>query len=224
MGIERVAYDNVRVRLEPARRPLTDLAERLIEAPTCLVLLVFLAPLLLVVAAVIRLCDRGPVLFGHTRVGLGGRRFKCLKFRTMVPDAEGRLQALLQNDPAAREEWLRDQKLRRDPRITPVGEFLRKSSLDDLPQLINILKGEMSLVGPRPIVTAEIQRYGRFYPYYCSVRPGLTGLWQVSGRNDVNYRRRVAMDVMYIRRRNLGLYLWVLFATIPAVLMRDGAR
>ena len=126
-------------------------------------------------------------------------------------------------DPELRREWETTFKLRRDPRITALGAFLRKSSLDELPQLFNILKGEMSVVGPRPIVAAEVARYGRWYRDYCNVRPGLTGLWQVSGRNDVNYRRRVALDVAYARRRSLGLYLKIIIATVPAVLLRNGS-
>ena len=146
MGTDRVAFDNVRVRLESVGSRQTGVLERLFEVPACLVLLVFLAPLLLVVATLVRLGDHGPVLFGHTRIGLDGRRFKCLKFRTMVPDAEARLKALLEVDSEAREEWHRDQKLRHDPRITPIGNFLRKSSLDELPQLLNVVRGDMSTV------------------------------------------------------------------------------
>jgi lipopolysaccharide/colanic/teichoic acid biosynthesis glycosyltransferase len=197
--------------------------ERAFEIPVCIIALIFLAPLLLVLAVVVHLQDGGPVLFGHVRIGKDGRRFRCLKFRSMSPDAEERLAALLRSDPQARADWRKDHKLKHDPRITPIGRFLRKSSLDEFPQLLNVLKGEMSLVGPRPIVAAEIPRYGRFYRRYCSVRPGITGLWQVSGRNQVDYRRRVALDVLYVRRRSPMLYLWVLLATIPAVLTRRGA-
>ncbi|HEY2660344.1 MAG TPA: sugar transferase [Caulobacteraceae bacterium] len=197
---------------------------RAIEIPLCLALLTFFAPLMLVVALVIKLSDGGPILFAHRRLGRGGHSFGCLKFRSMVPDAEPRLQALLASDPKARTEWERDHKLTNDPRITPIGEFLRRSSLDELPQLFNVLRGEMSLVGPRPIVEAEVTRYRRYYAFYCQVRPGVTGLWQVSGRNDVSYRRRVALDVVYARSRCVGLYFKILLATAPAVLGRRGAR
>jgi lipopolysaccharide/colanic/teichoic acid biosynthesis glycosyltransferase len=192
-----VAYDAER-RFASGKPSGLEALERVFEVPACLAALIFMAPLLLAIAALICLQDGGPVLFGHERIGKDGRRFKCLKFRSMVLDAEDQLTALLRTDRAAYEEWRRDHKLRNDPRITPLGRFLRKSSLDELPQLINVLKGEMSLVGPRPIVAAEIHRYGRYFTRYCSARPGVTGLWQISGRNEVDYRRRVAMDVLYL--------------------------
>jgi exopolysaccharide production protein ExoY len=162
------------------------------------------------------------VLFRQQRVGYGGRTFMCLKFRTMAKDAEARLTGLLDEDPDAREEWARDQKLRRDPRVTPLGSILRKSSLDELPQLWNVVRGEMSLVGPRPIVPAEISRYGIHIRHYYAVKPGLTGLWQVSGRNDVSYRRRVAMDCLYARKHTFALDGWLIILTIPALLIRRG--
>ncbi len=197
--------------------------ERAFEIPVCLAAVIFLAPLLLTLALLIFLQDGGPPFFGHQRIGKYGRRFSCLKFRSMAPDAEDRLAKLLKSDPVAREQWRRDHKLKDDPRITPIGRFLRKSSLDEIPQLFNVLQGDMSLVGPRPIVAAEIPRYRRFYADYCSIRPGVTGLWQVSGRNETNYRRRVALDVIYVKRRSPALYLAVLLATVPAVLSRRGA-
>ncbi len=196
---------------------------RLFDVVLATGILLFVAPLMIALALIIALHDGSSPLFAQTRVGKGGRRFRCLKFRTMVPDAEARLQDLLSRDPEARAEWLRDHKLRRDPRITPLGVFLRKSSLDELPQLFNILRGDMSLVGPRPIVDSEIGRYGRYFRSYCHVRPGLTGLWQVSGRNDVDYRRRVAMDVLYSRSKNVRLDLALVMMTVPAVLLSRGS-
>ena len=196
---------------------------RVFDIGLSLLALLFLAPIFLFIAVVVRLQDGGPALFSHGRLGEGGRRFKCLKFRSMRTDADERLHQLLASDPQARIEWARDHKLRQDPRITPLGVFLRRSSLDELPQFLNVLRGEMSLVGPRPIVEAEIPRYGHYFGHYCANKPGITGLWQISGRNDVGYRRRVAMDVIYARRRSLGLYLWILLATAPAVLLRRGA-
>jgi exopolysaccharide production protein ExoY len=163
------------------------------------------------------------VLFAQKRNGRGGRRFRCYKFRSMRPDAEIYLKQLLSTDPVLRREWEQTHKLKQDPRITPLGDFLRRSSLDELPQLFNIIRGEMSIVGPRPIVDSEIHHYGRWYRYYTRVRPGLTGLWQVSGRSDVSYRRRVAMDRLYVRTRSLNSYVWILLATAPAVLMRRGS-
>ncbi|MDE0878199.1 MAG: sugar transferase [Sphingomonas bacterium] len=185
--------------------------------------LVFLLPLMAIIAALVWMTDRGPIVFAHHRIGRGGRVFPCLKFRSMVTDSSARLQELLERDPVARAEWARDHKLKNDPRITKIGNFLRKSSFDELPQLINVLRGEMSLVGPRPIVDAEIPRYGRYFAHYCAVRPGITGLWQVSGRNDVNYRRRVAFDVIYGRNRSVRTNMRIIAATVPAVAMSRGS-
>jgi len=196
---------------------------RILDVVLALSTLIFMAPLMVVVATVTKILDGGPIFFGHSRVGFEGRAFRCWKFRTMVVDAESRLAAVLASDPQARIEWAADQKLRRDPRVTPFGLFLRVSSIDELPQLFNVLVGEMSLVGPRPIVPSEIARYGRRFVEYCSVRPGITGLWQVSGRNNVGYRSRVAMDTIFAKTNSLRLYLWVLVATVPAVLRRQGS-
>ncbi len=185
--------------------------------------LLFFLPLMILVALAVWVHDRGPIFFAHRRIGRGGRYFPCLKFRSMAVDAQERLQALLEHDPAARAEWERDHKLRDDPRVTGLGAFLRKTSLDELPQLINVLRGDMDLVGPRPIVEAEISKYGRRFESYCAVNPGITGLWQVSGRNDTSYRTRVAMDCVYARSKNPVLDLWVMACTVPAVLMRKGS-
>ncbi len=196
---------------------------RFLDILIALSVLIFIAPLMLAIAMMIRAQDGGPALFRQSRIGQGGNTFKCLKFRTMVIDAEARLNALLARDPDARKEWEADHKLRKDPRITALGAFLRKSSLDELPQLFNVLKGEMSLVGPRPIVAAEVPRYGRWFAYYCAVKPGVTGLWQVNGRNDVSYRRRVALDVLYAKTIGVRRYVQIMAATVPAVLMRSGS-
>lgn len=211
-----------RERIKIGKKASLDLC-RVLDIVIALAVLIFVAPLMIVIAGLIKLQDGGPALFGHARIGQGGRTFKCLKFRSMVVDAEARLNALLARDPEARREWEADHKLRKDPRITALGAFLRKSSLDELPQLFNVLKGEMSLVGPRPIVTSEIVRYGRWFPYYCSVKPGVTGLWQVNGRNDVSYRRRVALDVLFARTNGVRRYLKIMAATVPAVLLRSGS-
>lgn len=194
-----------------------------INAAISLAIIIFLLPILVVTALAVWLQDRGPILFGHPRIGRNGRTFKCLKFRSMAVDAQERLQELLAADPLARAEWERDHKLKNDPRITPLGDFLRRSSLDELPQLLNVLRGEMSLIGPRPIVQAEAARYGRRFVHYCSVRPGISGLWQISGRSDTTYRRRVAIDVVYARKRTMVLDAKILVATIPAVLLRKGS-
>lgn len=198
-------------------------ASRVMDVLIALAVVLFTLPLLVLIAVTIKLHDGGPALFGHTRIGRGGRNFRCLKFRSMVVDAEVRLQALLAADPSARREWEADQKLRDDPRVTPLGAFLRKTSLDELPQVFNVLRGEMSIVGPRPIVQSEVCRYGRAFKHYCSVPPGITGLWQVSGRNDVSYRRRVALDRVYAKSKCLRTDLMIIAKTVPAVLLRSGS-
>ncbi len=189
-----------------------------------LMLLLALSPLMLLVTWLTWRRDGAPIFFAHYRVGRGGKLFRCLKFRTMYRESEQMLADLLRDSATAREEWQRDQKLTNDPRITPVGHFLRRTSLDELPQLINVLRGEMVLVGPRPITVAELTRYGRVRWHYLSVRPGITGLWQVSGRNDTTYEERVALDRNYVEHRSLWLDLQILFKTVGVVLSRDGAR
>ncbi|MEO0061560.1 MAG: hypothetical protein RLZZ08_120 [Pseudomonadota bacterium] len=202
-----------------AEHPLTRVLDVLLASA----LLVFLAPVLLMVALAIWVADPGPVIFSHRRLGHNGHKFGCLKFRSMYVGAEERLQKILEADPRLRAIWDREHKLPKDPRVTRLGAFLRVTSLDELPQLINVLRGEMSLVGPRPIVMAEAARYGRYIRYYYAVRPGLTGLWQVSGRSSTTYRRRVAADVKYARVRSFGTDLRILAATIPAVVTGRGS-
>ena len=198
-------------------------AEYFLNALVAFGALIFLAPLMLAVAAAVYLQDGGPIFFAHRRIGKDGRPFPCLKFRSMAVDAEARLQHLLASDPAARAEWNANHKLKADPRVTRLGDFLRRSSLDELPQLFNVLRGEMSLVGPRPVVHAESAHYGHWFDIYCSVRPGITGLWQVSGRSDVSYRQRVALDVLYVRRKCLAIDFGILVQTVPAVFLRRGS-
>jgi lipopolysaccharide/colanic/teichoic acid biosynthesis glycosyltransferase len=210
-------------RQRAARRPLDEMLTEAMNALIAIIALIFLGPVMLAVAVAVFMQDGGPPVFAHRRIGRGGRYFHCLKFRSMAIDAERRLNELLASDPQARAEWDKDHKLRNDPRITRLGAFLRKSSLDELPQLFNVLKGEMSLVGPRPIVDAEVVKYGRRFASYCAVKPGITGLWQVSGRNDTTYRTRVALDCVYARRRNLLLDGFIIAATVPAVLLRKGS-
>lgn len=183
--------------------------------------LVIAAPIMLLVAALIRISMGGPVIFGQQRLGFNGRVFTCYKFRSMAVDAQELLRRHLAANPDAAREWAETQKLRDDPRISRLGHILRKSSLDELPQLINVLRGEMSLIGPRPIVVDEIWRYGRNGHVYFSARPGVTGMWQVSGRNRVSYAARVARDRYYVRKWSLWLDLVVLLKTIPAVLNFD---
>ncbi|MFA7637825.1 MAG: sugar transferase, partial [Parvibaculum sp.] len=157
------------------------------------------------------------------RVGEKGREFMCRKFRTMHVDSDAILKSLLENNPQVAAEWARDQKLRNDPRVTAIGAFLRKTSLDELPQLINVIRGEMSLVGPRPVTYSEVLRYGEDAEYYLSAKPGITGLWQVSGRNETTYMRRVQLDAWYVKNWSLWQDIAILFKTVPAVLLRRGA-
>jgi len=211
-----------RVRYEESTGSRGQLLIRCLDVVIASLALVFFMPLLVLVGLALAF-EGGPILFAHQRIGLGGRRFYCLKFRSMVVDAEARLSRLLQDNPEARQEWFQNHKLRDDPRITAFGRFLRKTSLDELPQLVNVLRGEMSIVGPRPIVEAEMTRYGHRITSYLAVKPGITGIWQVSGRSDVEYRTRVAMDCLYAKSVRPGLYLWLVVATIPAVLSRRGS-
>jgi Undecaprenyl-phosphate galactose phosphotransferase WbaP len=181
------------------------------------------APVLLVIALLVKLTSRGPVFFGHYRIGRDGRNFKAWKFRTMHVDGDRVLRDHLERNAAAREEWERDQKLRDDPRVTPLGKFLRKASLDELPQIWNVLRGEMSLVGPRPIVTSEVWRYGTRFKLYTAVRPGITGLWQVSGRNETTYDERVRFDEYYVRNWSPWLDVYILARTAPILIKSTGA-
>ena len=196
---------------------------RIVDIVASIALIVALAPLLLLLAVMVIVTDPGPPVFSHHRVGKNGKMFRCLKFRSMCVNAEARLDRMFVEDPLLKAEWERSHKLCRDPRVTRIGHLLRVSSLDELPQLFNVLSGSMTLVGPRPIVMREISQYGRFFSYYLSVKPGLTGLWQVTGRSSVSYQRRVAADILYVRTRSLGLDFRILLATVPAVLLGWGA-
>ena len=200
-----------------------DFIIRVLDIILACLAIVLLLPLLCLIAISVKTAGRGPILFSHPRLGVDGRTFGCWKFRTMRIDARQQLLDLLARDPKARAEWQRNHKLRNDPRVTPLGVFLRRSSIDELPQLYNVLIGDMSIVGPRPIVTEERPRYGRHYSQYCAVKPGITGLWQVSGRNNTTYRRRVACDVVYARHRSLKTNSMILLRTIPAVLFNRGS-
>ncbi len=182
-----------------------------------------ISPILLIIALWIYHDSPGPVIFKHRRVGRDGKEFNCYKFRSMCVDADVKLKELLEKDPAAREEWNRDFKLKNDPRITKSGHFLRRTSLDELPQIFNVLKGEMSLVGPRPIVQAEVPRYGKFIQDYYMVRPGITGMWQTSGRSDIDYPERVAMDSWYVRNWNVWFDVVLLWRTFSVVFSKKGA-
>ncbi len=205
------------------RAGLRPSLKRALDVAGAAALLLVLAPAFILLALLVR-ADGGPAFYAHRRVGRGGTSFGCLKFRSMVVDSQARLEALLASDPAARAEWEATRKLRQDPRVTRVGRFLRASSLDELPQLINVLRGEMSLVGPRPVIQSELESFdGAAAAHYMSVRPGITGLWQISGRSDTSYAQRVALDVAYVAQPSLWTDVKILLRTPLAVLSRKGA-
>lgn len=197
--------------------------KRALDVVASAILIALCLPAMLLIALAIKIGSPGPILFRHRRVGRGGEEFDLLKFRTMVVDAEAALEAHLRSDPRLLEEWNSAHKLRDDPRVTRIGRFLRKSSLDELPQLFNILAGQMSLVGPRAVVRAELERFGALAPTILSVKPGLTGLWAVSGRNDLSYDQRALLEHRYVTGWSLPLDLGILVRTIPAVLRGHGA-
>ncbi|EPM0060484.1 undecaprenyl-phosphate galactose phosphotransferase WbaP, partial [Klebsiella pneumoniae] len=196
--------------------------KRLFDIVGSLVILSILSPALLYISRKVKQ-DGGPAIYGHERIGKGGKSFKCLKFRSMIINSKEVLEELLAKDEDARREWESTFKLKNDPRITKIGAFLRRTSLDELPQLFNVLKGEMSLVGPRPIITAELVRYNEEVDYYLLSKPGMTGLWQVSGRSDVDYETRVYLDAWYVKNWSMWNDIAILFKTISVVLRKDGA-
>lgn len=197
--------------------------KRMFDLSASIIGTVLLLPVFLLIMAAIYIESPGKVIFAHKRVGKDGRLFPCFKFRSMVPNAQEILKEYLSKNPSARQEWEQDFKLKVDPRITRIGNFLRKTSLDELPQLINVIRGEMSLVGPRPIITDEISKYAECINDYYLVSPGITGLWQVSGRNDVDYETRVGMDSWYVRNWSIWLDITLLFKTIKVVIKGKGA-
>ncbi|MBA4802336.1 MAG: undecaprenyl-phosphate galactose phosphotransferase WbaP [Euryhalocaulis sp.] len=205
------------------QRPAARALKRFFDIVVAWTMVLFLTPLFVAFSVLIKL-DGGPVVFGHERVGRNGKPFECLKFRTMVADADARLARHLDRDPDARAEWEASFKLKHDPRITWIGRFLRKTSLDELPQLLNVIRGEMSLVGPRPVIREELERYyGGEAAHYTKALPGITGLWQVSGRNDTTYAERVRLDAWYAKNWSLWGDIVILLRTVPAVLRNSGA-
>ncbi|PHR94187.1 MAG: hypothetical protein COA69_00900 [Robiginitomaculum sp.] len=186
-------------------------------------MLLMLAPLMVVIACLIRFQDGGKSVYSQDRIGGNGKVFKCLKFRSMIINSKEVLEELLATDPVAAADWEKNQKLKHDPRVTHLGAFIRKTSLDELPQLWNIIRGEMSLVGPRPIVENEVKKYGEFFDYYKSVKPGITGLWQVSGRSGTTYDERVQFDVTYAKTTSFWTDIKIVLGTVPAVLFSKGA-
>lgn len=196
--------------------------KRVIDILGSIILIILLSPLLIFLLFLIKK-DGGKAIYSHTRIGRNGREFKCLKFRSMVINSQEVLKQLLESNSDAKEEWEKDFKLKNDPRVTKIGHFIRRTSLDELPQLFNVLKGDMSLVGPRPIVSEELIRYGDSANYYLMVKPGMTGLWQVSGRNDIDYNIRVNLDSYYVQHWSLWFDIVILFKTIKVVLNKSGA-
>jgi exopolysaccharide production protein ExoY len=203
--------------------PIGTFSKRVIDIVLALLGIFLLAPLFLISYLLTVTTSPGPALFRHRRVGFGGKYFDCLKFRTMRTDASQRLRELLEADPAAAAEWASNRKLRRDPRVTPFGALMRKSSLDELPQLFNVLRGEMSIVGPRPVTDEELERYTTCVGAYLACRPGITGLWQVSGRSTTTYEKRVACDAFYAQNWSMALDAKILIVTIPALLEPESA-
>jgi len=199
-------------------QPLGGWKKRTIDIAIALAAIILLSPLMILIAVLIKFAMGSPIIYAHPRVGYNGKKFRCFKFRTMIKYPDETLTQFLATRPDAAHEWRERRKLRNDPRVTIVGRVLRICSLDELPQLINILKGEMSCVGPRPIVTAELDRYGVDAQEYLRSRPGLTGLWQVSGRSDTSYAMRIALDCEYVRTWSIWVDLKILLKTIPAVL------
>lgn len=201
--------------------PAVDHDTRALDIAIASLLLILVAPLMAVCALAIFLSGPGPLIFRQARIGRNGKEFLCLKFRTMVCDADAAIEKLLQKDATALEQWRTVQKLYPDPRVTQVGRFMRRYCLDELPQLFNVLAGDMSMVGPRPIVANEIEKYGPNFADYCSVRPGLTGLWQISGRHALPYEERVRLDTNYARTKSSRGDLLILWRTVPIVLVGD---
>ena len=197
--------------------------KRVLDFSGAALALVFLTPLFLVLAALVK-SDGGAVFYRHRRVGYLGQEFDCLKFRTMKPNSDHVLEQYLLCNPEAAQEWHQNRKLKRDPRVTPVGRLLRATSLDELPQLINVIVGHMALVGPRPVTRSELHQYYMFFEEcYQSVRPGITGPWQVSGRSDVSMNNRVFLDVSYAQHHDFGKDIRILLRTPGAVISRRGA-
>ena len=204
-------------------RPIGGLAKRGFDVAGAFLGIIALSPLLILLALLVKLSTNGSVFFSHKRIGRGGQFFPCLKFRTMVENGDAVLAEHFRRTPEAKHEWDATRKLRNDPRVTRVGVVLRKLSLDELPQIFNILLGDMSIVGPRPIVRDELEIYGAAAVFYLKSRPGLTGLWQVSGRSDVSYDTRVAFDRHYVENWSLVEDIRIILKTVPAVCLSRGS-
>lgn len=217
--------DRIFKRSRPVKHKIAlgGVLKRVFDIFVVLLSLPVILPLIIGVSMLVKAKMGGPIFYGHKRVGLGGAHFRCWKFRSMVVNGDKVLADYLAKNPQERELWITQRKLRRDPRITPLGAVLRKLSIDELPQLFNILMGEMSIVGPRPVVDDELKTYGVSAKHYLRTRPGLTGLWQVSGRSNTTYQYRIALDRLYVSQWSILLDIAIVVRTIPAVLMSRGA-
>ena len=204
-------------------KSFSKLTKRILDIALCIIAAPFALVLTLIIALLIKIDSRGPVFFGHKRIGKNHKEIKCWKFRSMYADADVRLKKILETDPVRAEEWEKNRKFSDDPRVTRIGKFLRKTSLDEIPQLWNIFKGDMSFVGPRPVTLGELEKYGGAVEYVLSVTPGLSGMWQVSGRSDTDYDERIALDSYYIQNWSIWLDLWIVVKTIWVVLVGKGA-
>lgn len=216
--VDTLPFEQIQLRVK--HLPL----KRIFDLTFCFLITPLLIPLLLIITGLVKSSSRGRVIYYHERIGRGGKVFRCYKFRTMYYNAEQRLEEILSSDKKAREEWESTQKLKDDPRVTPVGHLLRKFSLDELPQFWNVLRGDLSVVGPRPVVQEEIDKhFGSKAKKILSIRPGLTGIWQVSGRSDTSYSVRVELDEKYVDQQTFFLDLYLIVKTIPAMLLSRGA-
>ncbi|WP_373544527.1 sugar transferase [Chamaesiphon sp.] len=212
---QQIASKSVKCAAQKRSRPKSsDIAKRLFDIIFSVSVLVLCAPVYLVLAVSIACTSSGSIFYVQERVGKNHRHFGCIKFRTMIPDADRLLHQMMAESEDLRQEFSENFKLKQDPRITKIGKFLRTTNLDEFPQFINVLKGEMSVVGPRPLVPEEIERYGTQIDRVLTIRPGITGLWQVSGRNDIPYAQRILIDVGYVKRRNFWLDLRIVFKTV----------
>ena len=217
---EKILMLNIRNNLS---RPYNRYIKRIFDLCCTIIGGILISPILIILAIIVAVENRGNIIFAHERVGKNGKKFPCYKFQTMVPNAQERLEKYLAENPAAKKEWDESFKLTNDPRVTKLGAFLRRTSLDELPQLWNVIMGDMSLVGPRPIVEKEVEKYGENIREYYMVLPGITGMWQVSGRSDTTYPERVAMDTWYVRNWSIWIDVMYLFKTVKAVFTAKGA-
>jgi exopolysaccharide production protein ExoY len=211
-----------RIKSRSAKYPIGGVPKRVFDILFSFSVLLAFAPLFLLIALLLKVTDRGPVLYRQPRVGFRSSAFGCFKFRTMVIDGDAVLARHLRDNPEAAKEWAETRKLKRDPRVTAVGDVLRQMSLDELPQLWNVLRGDMSIVGPRPVVIEEIAMYGSSAGHYLLARPGLTGAWQVSGRNDASYERRVYLDRSYVENWSFWTDIKIIMKTVPVVIRAKG--